>query len=309
MMRHWAGKWLAGLLVSLATLAYVASVVSLDRVPAILASSSYANILAAFCLTLSIAVLRAWRWQIIIHWFGVAVPFWRSFELVQLGNFVTQWVPGVIGGDIVRAWAAPKLSCPLKDASYAIAMDRLLGFVGLTLVGAGSGFFFLENFRDQLGFGFAAGDWMLWTMAGPFLLGMAVFFAFARFSWVRQGWDRALRIVKLQKWKMALLLGLSMSCHLIFCLMVFLLLHGLGLKDIAFLDVLLTLPPVMLLAMLPISVAGWGIREGAMIFAMSYIGVPRSEAFAVSILVGILSLTAAMHGAFVMSRIAGAKRS
>jgi len=308
-MRHWAGKWVAGFVVSLATLVYVASSVSLDRVPAILASSSYANVLAAFCLTLSIAVLRAWRWQIIIDWFGVTVPFWRSFELVQLGNFVTQWVPGVIGGDIVRAWAAPKLSCPLKEASYAIAIDRLFGFVGLVLVGVGSGFFFLENFRVQLAFRFVEGDWMFWTMASMFLLGMAVYFVFARFSWVRQGWEMGLQVVKLQKWKMTLLLGLSMSCHLIFCLMVFLLLHGLGLKAVAFLEVLLTLPPVMLLAMLPISVAGWGIREGAMIFAMSYIGVPRSEAFAVSILVGILGLAAAMQGAFVMSRIAGAKRN
>jgi hypothetical protein len=43
---------------------------------------------------------------------------------------------------------------------------------------------------------------------------------------------------------------------------------------------LLLIPPVLFLSMLPISVAGWGVREGAMIVALALVGVPASSSVA-----------------------------
>ena len=87
--------------------------------------------------------------------------------------------------------------------------------------------------------------------------------------------------------------------------MAFVLAYGLGVRGITLFALIAVLPPVMLLTMLPISLAGWGIREGAMMFALSYIGVPRGEAFAVSILIGIVTFAGALHGAFVLVHLFG----
>ena len=57
------------------------------------------------------------------------------------------------------------------------------------------------------------------------------------------------------------------------------------------LDFLFLIPPVMLVAMIPISVGGWGIREGAMVVAFGYAGMEQSQALAVSVLLGGSSLT------------------
>jgi len=52
----------------------------------------------------------------------------------------------------------------------------------------------------------------------------------------------------------------------------------------------------MLLAMLPISVAGWGVREGAMVVAMGLLGVAREDALATSVLFGFAAAGSAIPG-------------
>jgi uncharacterized membrane protein YbhN (UPF0104 family) len=56
------------------------------------------------------------------------------------------------------------------------------------------------------------------------------------------------------------------------------------------------LPVVMLLTSLPISFAGWGLREGAIIIALGVYGVPQETALALSLVYGVLQLFSAIPG-------------
>ena len=58
-------------------------------------------------------------------------------------------------------------------------------------------------------------------------------------------------------------------------------------------------PPVLLVTTLPISIAGWGVREGAMVGAMALIGVPQEGALVLSLILGLLSLIACLPGGVV----------
>ena len=53
----------------------------------------------------------------------------------------------------------------------------------------------------------------------------------------------------------------------------------------------------MLISTLPISLAGWGVREGAMVAALTFVGVETSEALALSILFGLTLLVVSLLGA------------
>jgi hypothetical protein len=53
-------------------------------------------------------------------------------------------------------------------------------------------------------------------------------------------------------------------------------------------DCLLLTPPIMLVAALPISVGGWGVREQAFITGFNLVGVPAVQAVLVSVLFGII---------------------
>jgi uncharacterized membrane protein YbhN (UPF0104 family) len=61
-------------------------------------------------------------------------------------------------------------------------------------------------------------------------------------------------------------------------------------------DCLVLVPPVILVATLPISIAGWGAREVAMVTVFGLIGVPSAQATALSVLFGIATLLIALPG-------------
>ena len=69
--------------------------------------------------------------------------------------------------------------------------------------------------------------------------------------------------------------------------------------DVRLLDCILLVPPVILVTVVPISIAGWGVREGAMVVAFGFIDVPASAAFAVSVLFGLTLAAASLPGSLI----------
>jgi hypothetical protein len=59
------------------------------------------------------------------------------------------------------------------------------------------------------------------------------------------------------------------------------------------------MPVVILIGMTPISLAGWGVREGAMTFALGWFDVATSDAVLLSILVGLASIVSSLPGSAV----------
>ena len=53
-----------------------------------------------------------------------------------------------------------------------------------------------------------------------------------------------------------------------------------------FAHALFLVPPIILISMIPISIAGWGVRENAMVVAFAYAGLPESDGLVVSLLFG-----------------------
>src|SRR5450759_2959947 len=57
------------------------------------------------------------------------------------------------------------------------------------------------------------------------------------------------------------------------------------------------LVPVALFAMMiPISIAGWGVREGVLVFLLGSIGIPAEHGFLFSIAYGIAMVVTALRG-------------
>jgi uncharacterized membrane protein YbhN (UPF0104 family) len=81
--------------------------------------------------------------------------------------------------------------------------------------------------------------------------------------------------------------------------------RGIGV-DVGIEVFILLLPLVLLLSLLPISIAGWGVREGTMIACLSLVGVDAASAFAVSALLGLTYVLSGLPGGLVWL-LSGAK--
>jgi len=57
--------------------------------------------------------------------------------------------------------------------------------------------------------------------------------------------------------------------------------------------------PVLLIATVPLSIAGWGTRETAMVLAFGYAGLPESNGLIVSVLLGIALFAAGLPGGVI----------
>ena len=69
--------------------------------------------------------------------------------------------------------------------------------------------------------------------------------------------------------------------------------------SVDFLQALFLVLPVILIATIPISIAGWGVRESAMVLAFSYAGLTASDGLIVSILFGFTTLAVGAIGGIV----------
>jgi hypothetical protein len=77
--------------------------------------------------------------------------------------------------------------------------------------------------------------------------------------------------------------------------------YGLSLAldlHLSFQVLLIAVPPVFLLTIVPISLAGWGIREGAMIGIFMLVGADQTKVLAMSILYGLLLIVSALPGSY-----------
>jgi uncharacterized membrane protein YbhN (UPF0104 family) len=68
---------------------------------------------------------------------------------------------------------------------------------------------------------------------------------------------------------------------------------------VGFTQTFLLIPPVMLITMLPISIAGWGVREATMGLAFGYAGLATNEGINVSLLYGAVTFIAGAIGGLV----------
>ena len=66
--------------------------------------------------------------------------------------------------------------------------------------------------------------------------------------------------------------------------------------DLSLLHCIVLVPPVILISMIPISIAGWGVREGAMVVALGFVDVPAADALVISLAFGILLIAAGLPG-------------
>jgi len=61
----------------------------------------------------------------------------------------------------------------------------------------------------------------------------------------------------------------------------------------------MVVPPVTLIQLLPVSLAGWGVRETALVVALGAFGVPAEAALATSILLGLCMILAGLPGGLI----------
>ncbi len=253
--------------------------------------------LALIVLSASV-ILVSLRWMLILRGIGTHLTFRPILHIVFIGLFFNQVLPSTVGGDAVRTWRLYKTGVALGASFRSVVLDRVAAFAGL-VVPVALGLPFVSSITGD-----AAAFWSLSAVVVSAIGGMALLLSLDRIPlpWRRRGPLRALDELAVDARRLFFMpslavsgLGLSVAVHIGSAMTVLILARGMGI-EIGALDGLILVPPVMLVSVLPVSVAGWGVREGAMIAALGFAGVSSTDALALSLVFGLVVLVLGLPG-------------
>lgn len=255
-------------------------------------------VVAALGLLVLQALLLAWRWRVVLGILHAPIAMGEAVGLYFVGLLFSQALPSTVGGDAMRIYLLRRAGRPLRAVIHSVMLDRIIGFVGIFLIILASLPLLSRLIDDR-----AAFTGVL-VLDGVGLAGVAVFLHLDRLPAGLRRWRVVSAFVQfvadgrrlmLTLPDAAYILALALSGHVLSVLAVFMLAAGLGI-EVSFLACLALVPPVMVLATVPVSLAGWGLREGAMVAALGFVGVPVQEAVVVSVLYGLAMLTVSLPG-------------
>ena len=261
-------------------------------------------ILLAGLLFVLLLLNNTLRWRLVMRAVDAVLPFARAFQFLYIGMFFNQVLPSSVGGDAVRMFLVYKSGLGLRGAVNGILLERVATLSGLILLVVATQPLLLGRIGDN------PAKYAFPALAVAAVLGIALVMLLDKLPARLRRWRIVQGVANLAEDTRSLFLGvryaipavaLGVTGFAVLSAAAFVLAGGLGI-DISLLDCLVLIPPVMLVTTIPISVAGWGVREAAMVFAFGFVGVDGDSAVILSLLLGVLILIASLPGALLWLR-------
>lgn len=301
-------KTLLKLGVSIGLLAWVIHGIDVDEFHEVIASipTTYL-LLAAGLILLQIPVL-AQRWFQILFVLREQPEWLMICKATYVGIFFNQAFPGSVGGDIIRVAQLRANGMSLRVSANSVILERLSGLYALVLLMA-----VLSPLVEPM----AASRSLVVLAVSLASMVTAGFVILAFVDQLVPDW-RALTIVKrslaaIRDDFMGLINDTGSTAY---TLLLGAISWSLNLWAIYFLciGVGIELPVVtcfffgglsVLASVLPISMAGWGVREGTMVALFGLVDIPPAQAMTVSVTFGVLMVLTSLPAGLLWLRSAG----
>jgi glycosyltransferase 2 family protein len=263
-----------------------------------IAAVGVGSFIAATAVIFFLVVPAAFRWRLVLARLGQTIGMADALRITLVGLFFNQVLPSSVGGDAVRMWQARHVGLEVRHAVNGVLIDRVIGLSAVFLMTAAS--------LPRL-FAIVGDERLRWAfvlVAAIGVTGIAALAVFDRLGGWMDKWraTRALadiardyrRVLSSFRTVIAVF-AISVFIQASFAMAAYILARSLNL-GVSALDCLVLVPPVVLVMAVPVSIAGWGLREGAMIIAFGFVGVDWDHALALSVLLGATSVLAAAPG-------------
>ncbi len=241
------------------------------------------------------------RWRLVARALGADIALGKATAIFTLGIFFGLVLPGAVGGDVVRMWATRRAGLPLSAAVNSVILERSTALAALVVIVVACEPLLANRIADPSGLwvfpailvgGLVAAGFVMLLDRLPeglrrwrLVRGLAALAADTRRLWLAAPHILPVFLV-------ALVGQVSLG------LVVYVFARGMGI-DLPAVDVIVLFLPALLVATLPISIAGWGAREMAMVTLFGFVGVPAAKALALSVLFGAASILVALPGGLV----------
>ena len=267
--------FLLKLSISAASLYLIFRKTDAEHVAHILKSIGLLFFLGIASLYIASQLISSLRWRTLLpHRF----PVMKLFSLYMIGSFFSTFLPGLIGGDAIRAYYLNKDAKQISITLASVFMDRYIGFVTLMMIGVAAFPFSLGSFAGS------SYTWLMPVIFVSFVAASIFFFGLQlgkRFRVMTEFYDY-FSLLKERKGTIASALAFSVVIQVMNFFMVIILVWRMGLQ-VSLLQLAVFLPIVITVSSLPISISGLGVREGAFVILLGLIGIGPEAATSLSL--------------------------
>lgn len=292
--------------VTLALLAIVGSQLDWSQIATSLRDGQPLDFLFAVGLVVLALGAGAWRWHALLDGAGVPVGVSRLARIYAVSTFSASFLPTTAGGDVTRALLVTR-GPALRRVAVSIVVDRaggLAGMIGIAWLALALEPGRVPGHADAI---------LLWTTVVLAIAGASVAaVAFRGGSRLRRlvpdkllSMARDTRDVMRSYGRSPSLLGLWLALSILYQGLIAFQLVMLGRAidvELSFATAAIALTVVTLVTLLPISIGGFGVREGSYVVLLGGVSIAASDATLISVLSVATLLIASLPGAFLIMR-------
>ncbi len=304
-LRRIAGSIWARALVTVVLLALVASRVDWSTAAKQLADGSWAWFAAAVGVLFASQLIAAVRWRLLLKGADLDRPLLMVVRAYLIGVFANNFLPTAFGGDFARAWLLARPGPPLVRALLSVLVDRFVAFwclVALAWVALPANPGAVPTSLVTALLAVTAGGLAVSAVVVWFALhggrSLAKRLPERLLDWARETRE-TLHLYRGQPRMLAQVALLGLAFQALTVLAMWMVAKAIDVQ-IAFSLLAVVVPLVLVITLVPISIAGFGIREGGMVLLLGTAGYTATEATLLS-LVGVAALVvSSLPGAFAM---------
>ena len=302
--------------VSLALITWILLKVDRRQLLTTITSLNPWQMLLAVAAYIMVNVLCAWRWQVLLAGRGIHVGFWRLLRYYLNGLFFSNFLPTTVGGDLMRAYLVAGDCSNRSEALASVMVDRFIGLFGVIFTGL-AGLVLVARTGQELA--------LLWYMAGGVILTLVAVAVFLNKPLMRKFrgllrlpllarvehqlvvFYHSLYVYRTHKNEVALAFLQSLLVQLFVVFTAFFIARSIGI-GISMVPFFLYMPVIAAVSMVPASINGWGLQEGAFIVFFGRAGASHAGAFSLGFLYHIVAIAVSLLGGLLWLLYGGRKK-
>ena len=258
--------------------------------------------------------LGAYQWHLLLKAGGIVLPFAKTFKVYFVGMFFNNFLPAGVGGDVMKIYDVTRVGNDPHQVFAVTMLDRVIGIAGLCILALAASFILLAgeglhnlylyivifagcvapvlalimNKRLSRGVRHLFGKITFWGLGGRF---DAIFRHLGEY--------RRLRMLLVRLTLLAMVVQfLRVVTHVLVAQSL-----GIAVTNLNFIQFFVFVPLLSLIMILPISINGLGVREGAGILLFTQIGFSKEQALLMELITyAIMVMVSLLGGIFFFQR-------
>lgn len=298
----WA--YIVRLIISGALIAFFLKGIDAQALSSVFGRISWGLIFMALGLIVCVRMVIYFRMKLLLEVWGDKIPYKELVKVGLMGDFGNVFMPGSLGSDLFRIYILQRYLRDVTRAASAVIYERFIGLISLAFIVFLSVIWAREILMEIGIYGLLSSLCIVLAIIlfAFFIFPNTILAVFNSVFRMRNRIGRKIRLIaetimhySLHKSLFISVFAICIATQIMRILVTFVVASAIGVSvDIQYF--FLIVPIIIFVLMIPVSVGGLGVREGASVFLFSFVGVGQADAFMMALLTNLLIMFYSLPG-------------